>query len=98
MIRASKDLSTNHTNHTNKVASQHGASTKVAASPQGVRAFRVFRGSNSKGRRRNAALSENQIPASFSHSTILALGMAPTFIEAIWPSLNSIMVGMPRTP
>ena len=24
--------------------------------------------------------------------------MAPTFIEAIWPPLKSIMVGMPRTP
>ena len=33
-----------------------------------------------------------------SHSRILALGMAPTFIEVICPSLNSIMVGMPRTP
>ncbi len=39
-----------------------------------------------------------QSPASLSHSTIFCLGMAPTFIEAIWPSLNSIMVGMPRTP
>ena len=60
--------------------------------------FSCFSWFESKGRRRDAALSENQIPASFSHSTILALGMAPTFIEAIWPSLNSIMVGMPRTP
>ena len=24
--------------------------------------------------------------------------MAPTFIEVIWPSMNSIMVGIPRTP
>ncbi len=37
-------------------------------------------------------------PASVSHSRIFCLGMAPTFIEAIWPPLNSIMVGMPRTP
>src|SRR5690606_9807576 len=37
-------------------------------------------------------------PASASHSTILPLGMAPTFIEVIWPSLNSIRVGMPFTP
>ena len=37
-------------------------------------------------------------PASFSHSRIFCLGMAPTFIEAIWPPLKSIMVGMPRTP
>jgi hypothetical protein len=39
-----------------------------------------------------------QIPASLSHSTIFCLGMAPTFMEAIWPPLKSIMVGMPRTP
>ena len=37
-------------------------------------------------------------PVSLSHSRIFCLGMAPTFIEAIWPSLNSIMVGTPRTP
>ena len=37
-------------------------------------------------------------PDSLSHSRIFCLGMAPTFIEAIWPPLNSIMVGMPRTP
>ena len=37
-------------------------------------------------------------PASLSHSRIFCLGMAPTFIEAIWPPRNSIMVGMPRTP
>ena len=37
-------------------------------------------------------------PVSASHSRIFCLGMAPTFIEAMWPSLNSIMVGMPRTP
>ena len=38
------------------------------------------------------------MPVSVSHSRILALGMAPTFMDDIWPSLNSIMVGMPRTP
>jgi len=37
-------------------------------------------------------------PASLSQSRIFCLGMAPTFIEAIWPPRNSIMVGMPRTP
>jgi len=37
-------------------------------------------------------------PASESHSRIFCLGMAPTFMDDIWPSLNSIMVGMPRTP
>ncbi len=37
-------------------------------------------------------------PASESHSRIFCLGMAPTFIEVIWPPRNSIIVGMPRTP
>ena len=46
-----------------------------------------------RDRQRHAAT-----PASASHSRIFCLGMAPTFIEVIWPSLNSIMVGMPRTP
>jgi ubiquinone biosynthesis protein COQ4 len=42
---------------------------------------------------------EDYVPLiSLSHSRIFCFGMAPTFIEAIWPSLNSIMVGMPRTP
>ena len=43
-------------------------------------------------------LTEAGVQASVSHSRIFCLGMAPTFMEAIWPSLNSIMVGMPRTP
>jgi hypothetical protein len=37
-------------------------------------------------------------PASPSHSRILDLGMAPTFMDAICPPLNSISVGTPRTP
>ena|SRR5580704_19608420 len=37
-------------------------------------------------------------PVSASHSRIFCLGIAPTFIEAMMPFLNSIMVGMPRTP
>ncbi len=32
------------------------------------------------------------------HSTSLLFGAAPTCVEATWPFLNSIRVGMPRTP
>ena len=39
-----------------------------------------------------------ETPASPSHSRIFDFGMAPTFMEAIWPPLNSIRVGTPRTP
>src|SRR5262245_27605998 len=35
---------------------------------------------------------------SFSHSTILDFGIAPTFVAATLPSLNTISVGIPRTP
>ncbi len=58
-----------------------------------------FRGDERReGKPRGRGSPSDQIPASLSHSTIFCLGMAPTFIDAIWPSLKSIIVGMPRTP
>src|SRR3954467_11515727 len=33
-----------------------------------------------------------------THSLSLLFGRAPILVAAIWPPLNSIIVGMPRTP
>ncbi len=56
--------------------------------------------SPSPPRRTQAAVTPDVavMPDSASQSRIFCLGMAPTFMAAIWPSLNTIIVGMPRTP
>src|SRR5690606_28831491 len=45
-----------------------------------------------------ALAAESASTLSFSHSTIFDFSIAPTFVEATFPSLNTISVGMPRTP
>ncbi len=61
--------------------------------PAAAEALALERGASDRARPRAAAQT-----LSFSHSTIFDFGIAPTFVAATLPSLNTIKVGMPRTP
>ena len=41
---------------------------------------------------------ESAYSTELTHSTSLLFGSAPILVAATWPFLNSIIVGMPRTP